>query len=43
MPYITDDDSKAVEKDSRNRAAVARDKIGIGPMVGSGQHAEQRQ
>ena len=40
MPYVTDDDSKAVTEDNRNPAAVARGKIGVRPMAGGRARAE---
>ena len=40
MPYVTDDDSKAVQRITEIAATAARDKSGVGPLAGDGRHAD---
>ena len=40
MPYVTDDDSKAAQRITEIRAAVARGKNGVRPMADDGRHAD---
>ena len=42
MPYVTDDDSKAVQRITEIEQRAARGKSGVGSMAGGGMHADQR-